>query len=167
MDVSELSSVLDGCGRRGAYDKAFDACDSLDFTEASAESQEYADRLIETIEPAFQKMKIMDSIQVFVLTEQGLAGNTASAIVRYLGDPDKPVIGMTITGSGRTDVSSRGTERMISNGLNLAEAMRTVCASVGGQGGGHIIAAGGTIPAGTEEEFIKSLDAFIGNQFAN
>ena len=50
MDVSELSSVLDGCGRRGAYGKAFDACDSLDFTEASAESQEYSDRLIETIE---------------------------------------------------------------------------------------------------------------------
>ena len=167
MDVSELSSILDGCGRRGAYGKVFEACDSLDFTEASAESQEYADKLIETIEPTFRKMAVMDNIQVFVLTEQGMAGNTASAIVRYLGDPDKPVIGITITGSERTDVSSRGTERMISKGLNLAEAMRTMCAAVGGQGGGHIIAAGGTIPAGTEEAFVKALDAFIGNQFGN
>ena len=166
MDVSELSSVLDGCGRRGAYGKAFDACDSLDFTEASAESQEYADRLIETIGPAFDSLRTMENIQTFVLTEQGMAGNTASAIVRYLGDPEKPVIGITVNAAGRTDVSSRGTEHMVSKGLNLSEAMRTVCGMVGGQGGGHIIAAGGTIPKGTEEQFLTELDAFVGRQYA-
>jgi RecJ-like exonuclease len=36
--------------------------------------------------------------------------------------------------------------------------------SVGGVGGGHDIAAGATIPEGTESEFLKHLNRLIGQQ---
>ena len=166
LDVSELSSILDGCGRRGFYEKAFDACESLDFTEALMVSQSYNDRIIENVEPVFERLVTLENIQYFVITERGMAGNIASCIVRYLGNPDLPVIGLTVNDDERTDVSSRGTDRMIERGLDLSSAMREVCGSLGGQGGGHIIASGGTIPRGTEKVFIERLDAFIGRQFA-
>lgn len=166
MDISELSSMLDGCGRSGSYDKAFNACDTLDFTEASIDAQAYSDRLIAAIEPAFGSMVELKNIQYFVINEQGMAGNIASAIVRYLGNPEKPVIGLTVSGKEITDISSRGTPYQIEKGLNLSEAMREVCGDMGGQGGGHVIASGGIIPRGSEDAFLKALDDFIGHQFA-
>ena len=164
MDVSVLASILDGCGRTGKYDKAFEACDSMDFTEATLESQEYDEALIDSIATLSEKVVRMENIQYFVTDKLGFAGNTARAIVRYLGDPEKPVVGVTLT-EGRTDLSSRGTDHQLSKGLNLSDAMRNVCGQIGGQGGGHAIAAGGTIPAGKEKEFLAALDRYIGRQF--
>lgn len=164
MDVGTLSSILDGCGRRGNHEVAFDACSSLDFTEASMESQEYDEKLISMIDEVSGNVVQMRNIQYFIITEKGFAGNIASAIVRYLGDPEKPVIGVTVS-DGATDISSRGTDHQLSMGLSLSDAMRDVCGSVGGQGGGHVIAAGGTIPKGSEEGFLAALDAYVGRQF--
>ena len=164
MDVSILASILDGCGRRGNHDMAFAACDSMDFTEALLESQAYDESLIGSIEEMSEKVVDLRNIQYFVTDREGLAGNTARAIVRYLGDPEKPVVGVTLT-EGRTDLSSRGTDHQLSEGLNLSLAMRDVCAEFGGQGGGHAIAAGGTIPKGREKEFLEALDRYIGGQF--
>ncbi len=165
MDVSELSSILDGCGRQGDQDLAFASCDSLDFTEASAKAQEYSDLLIESIEPVFERMVTTDNMQYFVQGVHGLGGNIASAIVRYLGDPEKPVISVTDTGAEMLDISSRGTYAQVERGLNLSEALREVADRFGGQGGGHIIAAGASVPRGTGKEFLEALDAFIGVQF--
>jgi RecJ-like exonuclease len=36
--------------------------------------------------------------------------------------------------------------------------------SVGGDGGGHDVAAGATIPSGTEREFIERADELVGDQ---
>ena len=164
MDVGVLASILDGCGRRGNHEMAFAACDSMDFTEAMLESQAYDESLIESIEEMSGKAVYLKNIRYFITDRDGLAGNTARALVRYLGDPEKPVIGVTLK-DGRTDVSSRGTNRQLSMGLNLTEAMRDVCAQFGGQGGGHVIASGGTILKGKETEFLQELDRYIGRQF--
>jgi RecJ-like exonuclease len=42
--------------------------------------------------------------------------------------------------------------------------MREASRSVGGDGGGHDVAAGATIPAGTEEAFVEAADAIVGTQ---
>ena len=45
--------------------------------------------------------------------------------------------------------------------------MREACASVGGQGGGHKIAAGGSIPLDKVDEFLQNLDRIIGEQISS
>ena len=164
MDVGMLSSILDGCGRQGNHDIAFEACGSLDFTEAMMQSQEYDEKLISMIDVVSGTVQQMRNIQYFIIGEKGFAGNIAGAIVRYLGDPEKPVIGITVS-DGMTDISSRGTDHQLDMGLNLSSAMHDVCAEIGGQGGGHVIAAGGTIPKGKEKEFLDALDRYVGGQF--
>lgn len=62
-------------------------------------------------------------------------------------------------------VSARGTQELVNRGLNLAEALSTVCAELGGAGGGHDIAAGATVPFGKKEDFIQKLNIAISNQF--
>jgi RecJ-like exonuclease len=61
-------------------------------------------------------------------------------------------------------VSSRGTQELVSKGMDLSIAMREVAEKVGGVGGGHNIAAGATIPSDRKDEFLERLDALVGSQ---
>ncbi|HEY3273531.1 MAG TPA: DHHA1 domain-containing protein, partial [Methanocella sp.] len=74
-----------------------------------------------------------------------------------------PIIGLATSGQG-IKVSARGNHDLIVRGLNLAKAIGEAAAEVGGTGGGHDIAAGATIPAGREPEFLALLDKKIGEQ---
>lgn len=76
---------------------------------------------------------------------------------------DVPIIGLATSDQG-IKVSARGNHDLIVRGLNLAKAIGEAAAAVGGSGGGHDIAAGATIPAGRELEFLELLDRKIGEQ---
>ncbi|MDI6889232.1 MAG: DHH family phosphoesterase [Methanocellales archaeon] len=64
-------------------------------------------------------------------------------------------------------ISARGTQDLVRRGLNLAVALKESAEQVGGAGGGHDIAAGATIPRGTEEKFISILNEKIGLQLGD
>jgi RecJ-like exonuclease len=74
-----------------------------------------------------------------------------------------PIIGLATSEQG-IKVSARGNHDLIVRGLNLARALSEAATAVGGAGGGHDIAAGATIPAGREQEFLALLDSKIGEQ---
>ncbi|WP_135827350.1 single-stranded-DNA-specific exonuclease RecJ [Halorussus halobius] len=61
-------------------------------------------------------------------------------------------------------VSARGTPSLTRRGLDLSAVMQEASRSVGGDGGGHDVAAGATVPAGTEEEFVDRADELVGQQ---
>ncbi|MCJ2531134.1 MAG: DHH family phosphoesterase [Candidatus Thermoplasmatota archaeon] len=61
-------------------------------------------------------------------------------------------------------VSARASQRLLQRGLNLAVVVREAAAKVGGEGGGHAVAAGATIPPGTEDEFLRIADGMVGVQ---
>jgi len=77
----------------------------------------------------------------------------------------KPIIAFANNGEG-VKVSARATQRLVERGVHLAKALHIAAGKVGGKGGGHNIAAGATIPAGSENEFLRHLDKMIGEQFA-
>jgi RecJ-like exonuclease len=52
----------------------------------------------------------------------------------------------------------------VSQGLDLSVVMREASQAVGGDGGGHDVAAGATIPTGAEEAFIEHADRVVGEQ---
>ncbi len=74
-----------------------------------------------------------------------------------------PIVGLATSGEG-IKISARGNHDLILRGLNLARALSEAAATVGGAGGGHDIAAGATIPVGSEAEFMAILDKKIGEQ---
>jgi RecJ-like exonuclease len=61
-------------------------------------------------------------------------------------------------------VSARGTPGLVRQGLDLSAVMGEAAPAVGGEGGGHDVAAGATIPPGTEDEFVDHADRVIGEQ---
>ena len=80
-------------------------------------------------------------------------------------DRHLPIVGLANSEEG-VKVSARGTQTLVQRRLNLARAMSEAANSVGGVGGGHDIAAGATIPEGTETEFLKHLNQLVGLQLS-
>ncbi|MFB6137593.1 MAG: DHHA1 domain-containing protein [Halobacteriaceae archaeon] len=79
-------------------------------------------------------------------------------------DRGTPIVGFAEKADGAVKVSARGTGGLVRRGLDLAAAMGTAAAAVGGEGGGHDVAAGATIPAGAERAFVDRVDGVVGEQ---
>lgn len=104
-------------------------------------------------------------IQYFYAENPVLAGSWCGLGMQYLFNQEKPTLCLA-PGEAKTKISSRATDYLISKGVDLAAALREASAAVGGNGGGHNIAAGATIPKGTEEKFIALVDDIVGRQVA-
>ncbi len=100
----------------------------------------------------------------FESPETSLAGTQAGMAMNYLLPPERPVLVFSDGGKGPTKVSGRGTLRLVDRGLDLATALRTAANAVGGEGGGHRVASGATIPPGTRDQFLEVADRAIAEQ---
>jgi RecJ-like exonuclease len=63
-------------------------------------------------------------------------------------------------------VSSRGSHALVRRGLDLSAVMREASRAVGGDGGGHDVAAGATIPIDERDAFLAEADRLVGEQLA-
>ncbi|ELZ21728.1 phosphoesterase RecJ domain-containing protein [Haloterrigena salina JCM 13891] len=63
-------------------------------------------------------------------------------------------------------VSSRGTHNLVRQGLDLSVVMGEASRAVGGDGGGHDVAAGATVPEGKEDAFIERANEIVGEQLS-
>ncbi len=73
---------------------------------------------------------------------------------------------IAITENGDVKVSARSTQDLVDKGLDLSAAMRYAATQLKGVGGGHNIAAGATIPKGSEEEFLTIMEQQIKHQLS-
>ncbi len=94
----------------------------------------------------------------------GIAANIA--INSGLAKPEKPVI---IIADSEEDeklvkASARTTEKALSKGYHLGEALREAAEKLGGEGGGHAIAAGIRFPKSRINEFIKYINEILDRQ---
>ncbi|WP_348613502.1 DHH family phosphoesterase [Halobaculum rarum] len=76
----------------------------------------------------------------------------------------KPIVAFADKGDGETKVSARGSGFLVGQGLDLSAVMREASRAVGGDGGGHDVAAGATIPADEREAFLGAVDELVGEQ---
>ncbi|MFB6108132.1 MAG: DHHA1 domain-containing protein [Haloplanus sp.] len=76
---------------------------------------------------------------------------------------DLPIVAFAAA-EGEVKVSARGSHSLVRQGLDLSAVMREAARSVGGEGGGHDVAAGATIPADAREAFVERVDELVGDQ---
>jgi RecJ-like exonuclease len=79
-------------------------------------------------------------------------------------DRSTPIVAFAEKSDEEVKVSARATPGLVRRGLDLSVVMGEAARSVGGDGGGHDVAAGATIPAGREEEFVAEADRIVGEQ---
>ena len=81
-------------------------------------------------------------------------------------DRSKPMIAFAEESATELKVSSRGSHALVRQGLDLSAVMQAASRAVGGDGGGHDVAAGATIPTDERDAFLTEADRLIGEQLS-
>ncbi len=160
----EMVQLLNACGNRDVPGLGLTLClrDAGAFSQAARMAAEYKGHILREIGLLREQNKVMKNIR-FLKMEGGEAGAIVSGLgIRYLYT-DMPLITLNHK-DDMIKISARGNRPLISRGLDLSVAMRKAAGAVGGVGGGHTIASGGSIPPGTEEKFLSHLDWIVGEQ---
>ncbi len=169
IDIEDLSGYINACGRLDRMGLGLAVClfDQTALTEAKALRAAHKLKIIEGLHKMINEgVKFMDNIQYSYTPETTLAGTFAGLGMIYLFDPEKPVIVLSER-EGKFKISGRGTSYLLDKGLDLAVALKDAAASVEGNGGGHSIASGATIPSDSDKSFLEELNKIIGKQMSN
>ena len=167
-DAGTLASLFDSCGRSGAGGIGIGAGlgDRACIDIASDSMDEMSKKVLSAVEELDSKgLDKKDNIQFFDSSTSGFTGVLCEIAMRYIGDPDKPVIGYN-SSENVTKASARCTHAILEKGVDLSVAMRSAGEAAGGGGGGHRIASGAWFPSGNENIFLETLDRIIGEHIS-
>ena len=168
-DAETMSSVVNACGRQEVPGVGVAVClgDGSALEQAKYIDAESRKKVMDAVCDIVNKSKIqeMDHIVWFDSSDSGYTGMLCGIVMSFLGNPNKPTIGVNCSES-MAKASSRGTFPLLDKGVDLADAMKRGCASVGGEGGGHRIAAGGSFDSARRDEFLKNVDRIVGEQLS-
>jgi single-stranded-DNA-specific exonuclease len=174
-DASEFSTLLNATARYERADVGLAVClgdrdDALNRARRLLEN--HRRNLSEGLDHVSEQgVKQAEHVQYFDAGEEireTIVGIVAGMALGIDGvDPDRPIIAFARKNDEETKVSARGTGRLVGRGLDLSAVMTTASRAVGGDGGGHDIAAGATVPAGQEETFVEEADALVGEQLGD
>jgi len=166
MSADALASILNSCGRNGVGGMGIAAGlgdpDCLKDAQALDESSRM-DIMDATLTLESKSLNQMENIQWFDSSTSGYTGIICEIAMSYLGDPNKPTIGVNVS-EDHAKISSRATDGLLERGVDLSKAMSEACASVNGKGGGHRIASGGSCPSNRVDEFLDNLNRIVGSQ---
>jgi RecJ-like exonuclease len=171
-DASEFSTLLNATARYDRADVGLAVCLG-DRTDALERARRLLQNHRRNLSEGLERVKAEgvtreDHLQWFDAGDEireTIVGIVAGMAVGTEGvDSNVPIVAFARKNDEETKVSARGTGRLVGQGLDLSVVMGEASAAVGGGGGGHDVAAGATIPAGREQEFIAEADAIVGEQ---
>ncbi|WP_415379145.1 DHH family phosphoesterase [Halosimplex sp. TS25] len=171
-DASEFSTLLNATARYERADVGLGVClgnrdGALD--QAQTLLSNHRRNLSEGLEYVRQQgVTHEDTLQWFDAGEairETIVGIVAGMALGTEGvSADKPILAFARKNEEETKVSARGTGVLVREGLDLSVVMGEASRSVGGDGGGHDIAAGATVPAGEEQAFVDAADEIVAEQ---
>jgi single-stranded-DNA-specific exonuclease len=166
MDAQELSNLQNACGRVGTpgVGIALALGDPHALEVARTAEEAWRTGILEGMKRVEEKgVNSLRSIQWFESGETTLAGTQAGLAMNYLLDPRRPVFVFSASGPS-LKISGRGTVWLVGQGLDLSTVCRAAAEHVGGEGGGHRVAAGATIPIDRRDPFLAEVDRLVGAQ---
>lgn len=163
-DALTFSDVLNACGRTDNEGLGLEIClNKKMFKEGMKIKEQYEKEIKKYALKLDDEIKKMKHIQYFYSEKPNLSGVLAGVGMAYLFDQEKPTLALSKV-NNLFKVSSRGTGYLVDKGLDLADALKASAESLGGHGGGHNVAAGATISADKDEEFLNMVDNIVGEQ---
>lgn len=173
-DAKEFATLLNACGRQEQPEIGVKVClgdRGENLRIAKNILQKHRKMLREGIE--FLKKKGVEELENFYYfdsegrIDENIIGVIAGmAYGANIVSPDKPILAFANDNDDPTmlKISSRANWPLVKKGLHLGNALRDESRKLGGEGGGHDIAAGARIPKNCREEFLKNMDKKIGEQ---
>ncbi|MDR0334539.1 MAG: DHH family phosphoesterase [Methanomassiliicoccaceae archaeon] len=170
-DAKEFATLLNSCGRYDDADIGMRIClgDGDAVNDAKKNRSEHRKQLSIALNYIKQSNLIRRRDHVQYFHARGEIRDTIVGIAAgmLLGSDgvknDIPIIAFANSDDG-VKVSARADKGLIAKGLDLSAAVKSAAEQVGGFGGGHNIAAGATIPAGREYDFLHIIESIIAAQ---
>ena len=165
-EFERLADLLDACGKGGNRGLGLSICmgDKKAFNEAVKLEKDYKQRILdELIRLENEGFKEKNSIRYFYSKDSSLGGVIGGIANNFILDKEKPLFSL-VKKDDEIHISCRGTQYLVSYGLDLGFAMKEASNKLGGLGGGHAIASGATIDLSKEEEFLDLVDEIISKQ---
>ncbi|MGQ4557150.1 DHHA1 domain-containing protein [Halobellus sp. GM3] len=173
-DVSEFSTLLNATARYERADVGLAVClgdraEALD--RARALLRNHRRNLSEGLQWVKREgTTVEDNVQWFdagTRIRETIVGIVAGMAVGAAGiRGDVPILAFAEKSDEEVKVSARGSHALVRQGLDLSGVMREASRAVGGDGGGHDVAAGATIPTGSRAEFVAEADRIVGEQLS-
>lgn len=171
-DVSEFSTLLNATARYNRADVGLAVClgnRDAALTEARHLLQTHRQNLSEGLQWVTAEGTTTESnVQWFDAggrIRETIVGIIAGMAVGAEGiRDDLPILAFAEKSETKLKVSARGPQRLVRNGLDLSTVMQEAASAVGGEGGGHDIAAGATIPINERSTFLEIVDKTVGEQ---
>lgn len=159
-DASEFATMLNACGRNSRPELGVRICmGDLGALDEGRELLAAHRRNLRAGLDFAQRNWIDMGKFLFVdargAIDDGIIGVVAGMV--YAPRRQKPILAVANDEQGNIKVSTRGSKEQVASGLNLGAALKAAAGAVGGAGGGHKIAAGATIPAGSLDRFLREF----------
>jgi RecJ-like exonuclease len=171
-DAKEFSTLLNACGRHDKTEIGVKVCmgdRGKALEEARALLLAHRRMLRDGIEWA-QENVIDEYKNMYVIDAGDKIKDTLIGVIAGMLygtnviKNDKPVMAATVDEDGELKISGRATMHLVRNGLDLGEAMKEAAEKLGGEGGGHTVAAGARVKPSLKKEFLVDVDKIIGKQ---
>lgn len=171
-DAKEYATLLNACGRYDDAATGMRIClgDPGALEDSKTNRDEHRRHLSQAINMVRDNDMVQERGWVQFFHSGGEIKETIVGIVAgmLLGNngirKDIPMVAFAESDDGEVKVSARGHRELVARGLDLSKAVNIAAGIVGGYGGGHNIAAGATIPAGTEERFLQIIEDIVASQ---
>lgn len=168
-EAYEFSTLLNACGRHGFADVGINAClhQQADIEKARQLLSEHRRAIRAGITEA--KERTVDAGPFYLLDGRGIIADTVIGVVAgaYFSSGSlkrtKPIIALSLDENGALKASGRGCRDLVEKGLDLGEVMKKSAETVGGFGGGHVVAAGASF-TNTQENlkiFLKKAKEIV------
>lgn len=165
-EMEQFADLLDSCGKGGNRDigLALTLGDEQSFQKAVSNEKTYKQKILDEL-LSIQKngVKEKKSFRFFYSQSSSLGGVVGGIATNFLLDNKKPLLSI-VKKPDELHISCRGNQQLVSQGLDLGSAMEQISKKFKGNGGGHKIAAGATIPAQAEESFLKEVNTLLSTQ---
>jgi RecJ-like exonuclease len=165
-DAKEFATLLNSTARYGDYQIGLNVClgdRKLSLQNARSLLQGHRLNLVEGMQYAkIEGIHVRDYVQFFH-AHNGIRDTIVGIVTNMLlndGETrnDLPLIGFAVKNKDEIKASARTTQDLVEKGLDLSQIIKHAAKTVDGIGGGHNIAAGATIPKGTEEAFLSAFE---------
>lgn len=163
-EISEFASLMNACGRMGRPADGITICLEEDDALASQIKSSYGRKIgnyLSFVEDNRDDDEVVQNFEhgSIIVADDNIHANMIGTITTICqrsnilsGDV---LVGLAHKEVDYLKVSARATEAVVENGLPMNELMDAICAACDGEGGGHEAAAGGKIPRGSQNRFIK------------
>jgi RecJ-like exonuclease len=165
-ELERFADLVDACGKGGKRGLGLAIClgDKNSYDEAISIERKYKQEILNELlvleENGFLEK---DSFKYFYSKKSSIGGVIGGIAINYLLNKNIPLFSI-VRKEDELHISCRGTQNLVKNGLDLGLAMKKVAFDLKGNGGGHKIAAGATIDADKETDFLDKTETIISKQ---